>query len=116
MEQTLTAWKELLKKEAILWDNKQSSKKGYNMFALGLYFENITEAIEDPKFLEDPKAALARRFIIRGERGGIYHRNLPKDLTNEKFTLPFINSALKKGLIQKMLKNYAEGLCQKMDI
>ena len=97
MEQTLTAWKELLVSEATIWDNKQAFKKHWNMFALGMYIENINEALEDSKFLEDPKAALAKTFIIRGERGGIYHRNIPTDLTNERFVLPFLNSALKKG-------------------
>ena len=98
MEQTLENWKALLKAEALKWDNKQAIKPGHSMFALGLFFEGIDNAINDPKFLEDPKAALAKEFIIRGETGSIYRRNIPADLTESRFVLAFVNSALKKGL------------------
>ncbi len=96
-EKTLEWWKQMLKTLAIIHDGQQrdkaaKSKRGYyNPYALFHIFEGINEALAEEDFLKDPKKALARHFIIRGETGGINHRNIPADLSTQKFTLPFLN-------------------------
>ena len=96
---TLDQWRDLLVAEATNYDRKQTGKRGYNIWALNISIESIDEALKVPDFLADPRKALASEFIIRGETGGIYHRNIPRDLTVEKFVLPWINAALKKAKV-----------------
>ena len=92
MERTLEQWKRLLNHLATEYDDKQVKKKSYNPHALGIYFKGIDDALADPKFLENPRKALAQEFLISGETGGIYHRNLPEDFSTVKFSLSFLNS------------------------
>lgn len=96
LDNQLAQWYETLNSEATRYDDKQSRKKGYNMFALGLYLEGIKKAVNNPKFLENPKKALAGEFLIEKETGGIYHRNLPSEFDNVKFSLSFLNIAIRK--------------------
>lgn len=95
-EQQLAKWYDVLKSEATKYDDKQSKKKGYNMFALGLYLEGIKKAIQNPTFLENPKKALSAEFLIKNETGGIYHRNLPSSFDDVQFSLSFLNIAIRK--------------------
>lgn len=92
----LDRWREVLTEEAEKYDQKQSRTKSYNMWARDLYVEGINNALKDPAFLNNPRKALAKEFLIKGETGGIYHRNLPTDYSNVKFSLPFINAALRR--------------------
>lgn len=96
LDNQLAQWYETLNSEATRYDDKESRKKGYNMFALGLYFEGIKKAVNNPDFLENPKKALAGEFLIKNETGGIYHRNLPTYFDGVKFSLPFLNTAIRK--------------------
>jgi len=96
LDKQVDKWYDVLTSEATAYDNKQSKKKGHNIFALGQYFDGIKNAISKPDFLENPKKALASEFLIKDETGGIYHRNLPPSFDDVKFSLSFLNIAIRK--------------------
>lgn len=100
---TLAEWKTELVKAATLFDESQrvaaatNPRKYWNPAALGMYIENIGDALKEKDFLSDPRKALANHFLIQKETGGIGYRNIPADLSTRKFTLAFINKVLRKA-------------------
>lgn len=92
----LETWKSVLITEADKYDKKQKTKSGYNPFTFHHCMKGINAALANPEFLENPRKAFAQEFIIKGETGGISHRNIPEDLSNVKFVVSFVNTALRK--------------------
>ncbi len=92
----LETWKSVLITEADKYDKKQKAKRGYNPHTFFHCMKGINEALANPEFLDNPRKALAQAFTIKGETGGISHRNIPEDLSNVKFVLSFVNAAIRK--------------------